>query len=90
MIDILDKLKNCKGIIINVQACNVKDLNPGDMFILAGYNIDSTKYVKTRTIDTYDGSPMCVNLSDGSTRYFDECDTVIKIELDVKGDSCNL
>lgn len=66
-------------------ACQLNKLKSGDIFITEP-NLSSDKFIITTAIDTYDGSPMCVNLNTGSIRYFDCNQTVIKLLTNLQVD----
>ncbi len=68
-----------------VGACQLHKLKPGDIFITEA-DLSSDKFIVTTAIDTYDGSPMCVNLNNGSVRYFDCNQVVIKLITNLQVD----
>lgn len=59
----------------------LSDLIPGNVFTTAEHPVDlfTDSYMITPTVDTYDGSRMCVNVSTGNLIYFDCDKPVLKL-----------
>lgn len=83
--DISDKIHDYVSLHGSNSSCKLDTLKSGDIFITEP-DLSSDKFIITTDIDTYDGSPMCINLKNGSIRYFDCNQTVIKLKANLQVD----